>query len=64
MGYEIIFKIAGVGILTAVISQILKNIHKEDIATVATLAGIAIVLIMVVQLISELFDTVKNLFFI
>ncbi len=64
MEYEIIFKIAAVGILTAVISQILKNIHKEDIATIATLAGIVIVLLMVVDLISQLFNTVKSLFFI
>ena len=57
MSVDIIFKIAAVGILTAVISQILKNIHKEDIATIATLAGIVIVLVMVVNMISELFDT-------
>ena len=64
MGYEIIFKIAGIGILTAVIGQVLKNIHKEDMATIATLAGIVIVLMMVVELISNLFDTVKSLFFV
>ncbi len=62
MSVDIIFKIAAVGILTAVISQILKNIHKEDIATIATLAGIVIVLVMVVNMISELFDTLKTLF--
>lgn len=64
MGYEIIFKIAAVGILTAVVSQILKNVNKDDIATIATLAGVIVVLLMVINLISELFDTVKSLFFI
>lgn len=64
MGYEIIFKIAAVGILTAVVSQILKNVNKDDIATIATLAGVIVVLLMVINLISELFDRVKSLFFI
>ena len=64
MNYEIILKIAAIGILTAVISQVLKNINKDDIATIATLSGVVIVLIMVVQLIAELFDTVKSLFLI
>ncbi len=64
MNYEIILKIAAIGILTAVISQVLKNVNKDDIATIATLSGVVIVLIMVVQLIAELFDTVKTLFLI
>lgn len=64
MNYEIILKIAAIGILTAVISQVLKNVNKEDIATIATLSGVVIVLIMVVQLIAELFETVKELFLI
>ncbi len=64
MNYEIILKIAAIGILTAVISQVLKNVNKDDIATIATLSGVVIVLIMVVQLIAELFETVKNLFLI
>ncbi len=62
MDFEIIFKIAGIGILTAVVGQILKNIGKEEMATITTLAGVVVVLIMVVNLISQLLDTVKNLF--
>lgn len=62
MDFDIIFKIAAVGVLTAVITQVLKNIYKEDVATIASLAGIIIVLLMVVKLISELFETVKTLF--
>ena len=64
MNYDIIFKIAAIGILTVVIGQVLKNINKEEIATITTLAGVVVVLIMVVQLISELFETVKSLFLI
>ncbi len=62
MGVEIIFKIAAVGIITAIVNQILKYSGKEEIATLSTLAGLIIVLLMVVNLISNLFETVKSLF--
>lgn len=62
MGVEIIFKIAAIGILTAVVNQILQHQGKGEIATLSTLAGLVIVLIMVLNMVSELFDTIKNLF--
>ena len=62
MDVVIIFKIAAIGILSAVISQILKNSGKEDISTLATLAGVVIVLFMVLGLISELFTSIKTIF--
>ncbi len=62
MDVDIIFKIAAIGILTAVISQILKNSGKEDIATLATLAGVVIVLLMVINMISNLFDSLRTIF--
>ncbi len=62
MGIELIFKIAAIGILTAVTNQVLKYAGKDEIATLTTLAGVIIVLFMVVNMISELFVTVKNLF--
>ena len=62
MDVDIIFKIAATGILTAVISQIIKNSGKEDISTLATLAGVVIVLFMVLGLISELFTSIKTIF--
>ena len=62
MGVEIIFKSAAVGILTAVVGQILKQSGKEEIATFSTLAGLVIVLMMVLNLIGTLFDTVKTMF--
>ena len=62
MGIEIIFKIAGVGILVSVINQILKLTGKEEVATFTTLAGVIVVLLMVLNLIVELFQTVKTLF--
>jgi len=62
MGVDIIFKIAAIGILTAIVSQILKQTGKEDIGILATLAGIVIVLVMVISLIGDLFTTVKTIF--
>lgn len=62
MTVDIIFKIAAIGILTVVVSQILSHSGKSEIATLATLAGVIIVLAMVLQMISELFESVTNLF--
>jgi len=64
MDIEIILKIAGIGILVAVVAQVLKQAGKEEISTLVTLAGLVIVLVMVVDMISELFNTVGNLFYL
>lgn len=62
MGVEIIFKIAAIGLLTAVVTQILKQTGKEEIGTFATLAGLIIVMVMVLSLIGDLFGTIKTMF--
>ncbi len=62
MDINIIFKIASIGILTAVVGQILKNSGKDDIATLATLSGVVMVLFMVVGMIGDLFSTIKTIF--
>lgn len=62
MEVEIIFKIAAIGLLTSIIGQILKQTGKDEISTVATLAGLIIVLIMVLNLIGDLFNTLKTIF--
>ena len=62
MGIDIIFKIAAVGLITAIINQILKKADKDDIATLVTLAGLVIVLIMIVDMIGQLFDTLRSVF--
>ena len=62
MEIDIIFKIAAIGILTAVINQILKISGKYEIATFVTIAGIIIVILSVINMISDLFVTVKTLF--
>ncbi len=62
MGVEIIFKIAAIGLLTAVVTQILKQTGKEEIGTFATLAGLIIVIVMVLSLIGDLFGTISIMF--
>lgn len=64
MGVEMIFRIAAIGILISVVNQILKHTGKEELATFTTLTGLIIVLLMVIDLISQLFQTVRSLFFL
>lgn len=62
MSVDIIFKIAGIGILIAIICQILKKSERDDIATLVALAGLIIVLSMIISMISELFESFKSIF--
>lgn len=62
MGIEIIFKIAAIGILITVITQILKKSDRDDIATLVAIAGLVIVLTLVITMISELFVNIKSIF--
>ena len=59
---DLVFKIAAIGILVAVLCQLLNRSGREDIATMVSIAGLVIVLLMVVDLISRLFDSVKTVF--
>ena len=61
MGVDIILKIAGIGIFTAIVSVILKKSDRDDVATFATLAGLIVVIVLVIDMISGLFDTIKSL---
>lgn len=62
MGVDIVFRIAGIGILVAVACQLLKQAGRDDIAMLTTIAGLVIVLTMVIGLISSLFTNLKNVF--
>ena len=62
MDIEWLFKIAGIGIIVAVLYQILTKAGREDQAMMTTLAGMVIVLTLVVKEISELFVTVRTVF--
>ena len=59
---DLIFKIAAVGILVAVLNQVLSRAGREEQAMMTTLAGLVVVLMMVVQEIAQLFTMVKTLF--
>ncbi len=61
-GVDLIFKVAAIGILVAVLNQLLVRSGREDQAMLTTLAGLIVVLLMVVQQISYLFDTIKSVF--
>jgi stage III sporulation protein AC len=62
MGVDLIFKIAAIGILVSVLNQVLIRAGREEQAMLTTLAGLVVVLLMVIQQVDFLFETVKNIF--
>jgi stage III sporulation protein AC len=62
MGVDLIFRIAAIGILVAVLNQLLIRSGREEQAMMTTLAGLIVVLMIVVKEIAVLFDTVKTIF--
>ena len=62
MDIDLIFKIAAVGIIVTILNQVLSNSGRQEQATMTTLAGLVVVLMILVQKIAELFDLVKTLF--
>ena len=62
MGIEVIFKIAAIGVLTAILGQISKQMGKDEISTITTVAGFVVVIIMVLNLISDLYNTFQSIF--
>lgn len=62
MEIDLIFKIAAIGILISILNQVLVRSGREEQATITTLAGLVVVLMMVAQKIADLFALVKDLF--
>lgn len=62
MEIDLIFKIAAVGIIVSILNQVLSRSGREEQATMTTLAGLVVVLMILAQKIAELFDLVKTLF--
>lgn len=62
MEIDLIFKIAAVGIIVAVLNQLLKRAERDEQAMMVTLAGLIVVLVIVINEIGTLFDTIKNVF--
>lgn len=62
MDVDLIFRIAGIGIIVAVLNLVLKRAEREEQAMMTTLAGLIVVLVIIVEEIGNLFDTVKTVF--
>ncbi|MCI6560144.1 MAG: stage III sporulation protein AC [Ruminococcus sp.] len=62
MDIDLIFKIAGTGIIVAVLNLVLKRAEREEQAMLTTLAGLIVVLVIIVQEIGSLFETIKTVF--
>ena len=62
MNIDLIFKIAAVGILVAVLNILLSRSGREEQALMTTIAGLVVVLVILVQQIAELFDLIRSLF--
>ncbi|MBQ4161201.1 MAG: stage III sporulation protein AC [Clostridia bacterium] len=62
MGVEFIFQIAAIGIIVAVLNQLLIRSGREEQAMLTTLAGLIVVLFMIIGQISALFDTIQSVF--
>lgn len=62
MDINLIFKIGAVGILIIILDKVLKSGGKEEFAVITNLAGVIIILMMVINLVTKLFNTVKTLF--
>ena len=62
MEIDLIFKIAAIGIIVSILNQVLARSGREEQATMTTLAGLVVVLMMLAQKIAQLFELVKTLF--
>ena len=62
MDVNLLFKIAGIGILVAVIVQLLRQNGREELATVAAIAGLVLATMLVISMIASLLDTVRQTF--
>ena len=62
MDVDLIFKVAAIGIIVTVLNQVLGRSGREEQAMLTTLTGLVVVLLMVVNMIADLFSTVKSVF--
>ena len=62
MDVSLIFKLAAIGILVTVVCQILKKSDRDDISTVVSIVGLVIALTIAVTMISDLFETIRDIF--
>lgn len=59
---SLLFKIGAAGILIIIIEKVLESSGKKDVATLTSIAGVVIILLMIINLIAKLFDSIKTMF--
>jgi stage III sporulation protein AC len=62
LSVDLVFKIAAIGVLVSVLAQVLSRAGRDDMAMLTTLTGLVIVLLMVANLVSDFFTSVKSIF--
>lgn len=62
MDVDLIMKVAGIGMIVAVVCQILGKVGREEQATLVSVTGIIIILVMIIERIGEMIDTLKRIF--
>ena len=62
MEIELVVRIAAIGIIVAILNQLLKKADREEQAMMTTLAGLIVVLFMIIQEIGDLFESIKDIF--
>ena len=62
MNIDLLYQIAGIGILVFAVNQVLQKAGREDIAVLSSVAGLVVVMFMVVDLIAQLLNNVKSIF--
>ena len=62
MQIDVIFKLAAVGLIVTIVCQVLKKSDRDDVATIVSLAGLVIVLAAVLDMVVDLFDSVRAIF--
>ena len=62
MDVELILKVAGIGMIVAVVCQILGKVGREEQATLVSVTGIIIILVMIIERIGELIESLKRIF--
>ena len=62
MNFSLIFKIGAIGIVTAIVGMLLKKYGKDDLSTIVSVIGLIIALVMMLDVVAQLYDTITNLF--
>ena len=62
MNFDIIFKIGAVGVVTAIIGMILKKYGKEDLSIIVSVIGLIVALVIMLDMVAQLYDTITKLF--